>query len=160
MIEAASSRTDDTHGPGIMHFPAGTQIKVPTRGCEVDKDQVIAHVVPRQGWRGLQAMTPEARQAARADVIDRYTCHDVLGHWGYDLRLFQDSLPEDTQIYLDTQAECEFLFDNSPRSLVGRVGMIHYNFLSNWYDRRLPVPRSKTPCKTSRPLTSPLMGAA
>lgn len=142
------------------NFPAGTQIKVPVYGCEVAKGRVIAHVVPRQGWRGLQSMTPEAKQAARADIIDRYTCHDVLGQSGYDLRLLQGPLPLGTTAYIDNRSKCEFLFDSSPIRLLGRVGMIQYNFLSNWYDRRLPVRRVISGSRNHRPLTSPLMGVA
>lgn len=164
-----ASGDQDTHTVHVRYndgaadtwvFPPGTRIKVPARGCEVAQDQIIAHVVPREGWRGLQAMTPEAMLAARCDIVDQFTCHDVLGQRGYDLRLFNGPLPIGTRVHLDTHAECEFLFDCSPTRLVGHIGMIHYNFLSNWYDRRIPVRRDTPRPTTRRPLTSPLMGAA
>ncbi|MBI1370445.1 MAG: hypothetical protein GC162_17555 [Planctomycetes bacterium] len=141
-------------------FPAGTKIKVPRLGCEVDKGRVIAHVVPREGWRGIGSMTPQAKQAARLDIVDQFTHHDVNGAIGYDLRLFNGPLPEGTKACLDTQSESEFLFDASPYRLVGHVGMIHFNFLSNYYDRRVPVMRRQGAPRQHSTLTSPLIGAA
>lgn len=140
-------------------YPQGTQLLVPPEGCDVEAGQVIAHVIPRRGASAVRRLTPATYHAAERSVVDTFV-ENIDGNVGYDLRLFDGPLPKSTRAFVHRDQPLQDACLCTPVHMIGRIGLISYNMLSNWFDQRVPERAARPVRRHDTALTSPLMGAA